>query len=427
MFNAVDNVTSNHAEDSYIYTTWRGIASDSTGQQLCVVGYSFILIHISSVTGGTSSSSVSQQTNTIHAFDTIQWTAVTSDGSGKCLVAVGSNVNIYTSQDSGGSWIEQPHSGARDWWDVSSSNSGNRVVAVVHDGGYIYTSDDFGVSWMERTQCGKNSWQAVAMDETGLYIAAVAKHGYIYTSSDNGISWLPRAKAQDWRGIALDDTGRYAVAVVFNGGVWGSQDYGVSWSYRSGSYIGYYTDVCSDGTGVFLAAVTNGGYIYTSADRGESWSEQRSAEKRLWWSVTSGGTGEQLAAIELDDSLMYLSNDYGADWSAVVLVDGAPSMHPSSPPKAVAAPDNLLFISIFVPAVAFLLLLIAAYYCRGQFNSFTASDPDDVREVEIPPLLEAREEVDNIILSAVSYQTDDALLGEYPISNMITSRSRFNG
>ena len=414
IINAVD--TSYHAEDSSSYTTWRGIASDSTGQKLCVVGHSFIAMHI--ISGGetssssSSSSTVSMQTTTLHTFNSIQWTAVTSDGSGKYLAAVGSNVNIYTSQDSGGSWIEQPLSGARDWWDVSSSRIGDRVVAVVHNGGYIYTSDDFGVSWMERTQCGKNSWQAVAMDATGLYIAAVANHGYIYTSSDYGKSWLPRAEAKNWRGVSLDGTGRYAVAVVLDGGVWGSKDYGATWSYYSGSYIGHYMDVCSDGSGVFLAAVTNEGYIYTSADRGESWSEQRSAGKRLWWSVTSGSTGEQLAAIELDNSLMYLSNDYGADWTAVVLADEAPSMHPSASPKAAAAPNNLLFISIFVPAMALLLLSIAAYWYRRQLNSYsTLSDRDDVREVEVPPLLGAYEEVDSIILSAVSYQEDALLSG----------------
>lgn len=77
-----------------------------------------------------------------------------SSADGSKLVALDYVGLIYTSTDSGVTWI--PHDSARVWSSVATSADGSKLVAAVY-GGQIYTSIDSGVSWTPRAVGGSIS------------------------------------------------------------------------------------------------------------------------------------------------------------------------------------------------------------------------------------------------------------------------------
>jgi len=66
------------------------------------------------------------------------------------------------------------------WQAVASSADGTRLVAVVFNGG-IYTSADSGATWVQNTSAPVNRWASVASSADGLSLAAAIYGGQIYT------------------------------------------------------------------------------------------------------------------------------------------------------------------------------------------------------------------------------------------------------
>ncbi len=112
-------------------------------------------------------------------------TIVSSDD-GKKLAAFGAVQGyIFTSVDSGKTWVTRTTSGQRNWKAMASSADGVKLVAVVF-GGKIYTSIDSGANWVERTGLGDKDWISVASSASGdKLVVADATLGYIYTSTDS--------------------------------------------------------------------------------------------------------------------------------------------------------------------------------------------------------------------------------------------------
>ena len=74
------------------------------------------------------------------------------------------------------------------WRSITSSSDGSKLAAVVSYG-YIYTSSDSGATWIERSSYGYLNWQSITSSADGSKLAAIVSYGYIYTSSDSGVSW----------------------------------------------------------------------------------------------------------------------------------------------------------------------------------------------------------------------------------------------
>jgi hypothetical protein len=78
--------------------------------------------------------------------------------------------------------VEQTNANIRDWRGIASSRDGMKLAAGVY-GGYIYTSSDSGVTWVEQTNAGSRYWNGIALSSDGYELVAAAQNDYIYTSS----------------------------------------------------------------------------------------------------------------------------------------------------------------------------------------------------------------------------------------------------
>jgi hypothetical protein len=90
---------------------------------------------------------------------------------------------IYTSVNSGVTWVLQAGAPTVNNWEaVACSDDGAKIVVAVY-GGAIRVSSDFGVTWpVQPGTTGKN-WVAVCMSADGRRIAAAINTGTIYYSA----------------------------------------------------------------------------------------------------------------------------------------------------------------------------------------------------------------------------------------------------
>ncbi len=270
------------------------------------------------------------------------WGGITSSADGTKLVA-GAVGRIYTSEDSGVTWMDRTNPGGV-FGTVTSSADGTRLAAiggtVTNDypwpriRGCIYTSTDGGATWTERTSAGDRKWSCITSSADGTRLVAgvwttVCKHpwpsppGYIYTSTDSGATWTERRSAgsRNWGSITSSADGIKLAALVYPdhdgsasypGYVYTSTDGGVTWTERKTVWDWYGIKSSADGT--TLAAVSNG-YIQISTDSGVTWTWiQPSAERRNWSGIAISADGAKLAAV-VKGGYIYTSTDRGATWT----------------------------------------------------------------------------------------------------------------
>ena len=97
------------------------------------------------------------------------------------------------------------------WLSVASSSDGTKLAAVA--GGNnpaIYTSKDSGYTWMQAST-PSNYWVSIASSSDGTKLVAASSGGinpgFIYTSSDSGATWISNnAPILYWRSIAVQVT-----------------------------------------------------------------------------------------------------------------------------------------------------------------------------------------------------------------------------
>jgi hypothetical protein len=185
-----------------------------------------------------------------------------ADGLTNVAIAnIGSFTNTYT-------WSQVASS--RGWQSITSSSDGTKLAAAA-SGGYIWTSTDSGATWIQRTASGIRIWLSITSSSDGTKLAAVAYDGggysgYIYTSTDSGASWTEQTASgiRDWRSITSSSDGTKLVAGVYGGYIWTSRDSGASWTTNSNSSGSrYWYSITSSSDGTKLAAVDYGGKIYT--------------------------------------------------------------------------------------------------------------------------------------------------------------------
>jgi hypothetical protein len=129
------------------------------------------------------------------------WRTAAVSADGMKMVIAGYNTYIYTSIDSGTTWVERQGNGifplkSELLW-RSIAISGNTIVACAntHDANdyypdYIYTSEDFGATWIKESSVGTAMWSSVYINSnlviacSGWKIAAGSQDQYIW------IKWL---------------------------------------------------------------------------------------------------------------------------------------------------------------------------------------------------------------------------------------------
>lgn len=246
------------------------------------------------------------------------WTSIASSANGTKLVAVVSNGQIYTSNNSGESWTANESN--RGWRSVASSADGTKLVAVI-SGGHIWTSDNSGGSWIQRDS--SRVWTSVASSADGTKLIASQTGGFnpdtqqiepgkIFTSTNSGQTWLQQnVNGTQWTAVASSADGVKLVAAQYGGQLFTSDNSGVSWTPRiSGQFQAAASS--ADGTKLVVAGDTT--QIRLSNDSGNSWTPSESV--RIWNGLASSVDGTRLAAVT-DGGKIYFSVDSGASWIAL--------------------------------------------------------------------------------------------------------------
>jgi hypothetical protein len=209
--------------------SWTSVASDATGMNLVAASQGSVAT--GSAIWTSTDRGLTWTNRTAGVPDTAQeyWRCVTSDSTGKKLVAAA--LDVWTSTNGGLTWSNRTASSpahvgrfsasGQPWAGVASDSTGDHLVAVVGDGepGDIWTSSDAGVTWTDQTasELPKNQlWLAVACDSTGMNLVATRYLGPdsdIWTSTNGGMTWTEQADGPVWRAVASSSTGTRFFAV----------------------------------------------------------------------------------------------------------------------------------------------------------------------------------------------------------------------
>ena len=155
---------------------WFDIAMSSDGQKIIASDYPSQRIFISSDWG------ISWQVHL--AGLPVAGVTSSSDGTNLAVGIVGGD--IFTSSDSGQTWVDRTNSGSRLWVSLSSSYDGSTIIAGIVGTG-VYLSRDYGQSWKEQTWFGTGLWIALATVGDGHRMFA----GSYEISSYLGTYYLP--------------------------------------------------------------------------------------------------------------------------------------------------------------------------------------------------------------------------------------------
>ena len=329
---AVNNASSYNVQYATNNTFSTGvIAASASDVSLPITGltsgttYSFRVQAVASTSTGSWSNIVTLTLN----FTTLTWTqqigsgarnfyATTISDDGTKLAATNYNGYIYTSTDSGVTWIERTSAGKRPWnYTIESSADGTKLVAAASISyvtpnipGGIYTSNDAGATWTAQTSLGEQMWAGVAISADGTKISVAGNS--IYVSGDSGATWTNRSPntAGGWYRIVSSLNGTI-IAAEQNSTIYISTNSGVTWTARAAFNSGF--AMSNDGTK--LIAGDYPGYLYTSTDSGASWTQRTSAGSRNWRQFSSSSDGTKLVTFD-NPGFIYTSIDSGVTWTA---------------------------------------------------------------------------------------------------------------
>jgi len=255
---------------------WNFVTCSADGTKLVATVGDATYVYTSTDSG----TNFTEHTDTPESVDSM---ASSADGT-KFVVATPGQ-DIYTSGNSGATWVDQTESdgltGGLDWSSVACSTNGTKIVAVAHDeyiypgytNGLICTSADSGVTWTRGN--GRGTWTSVASSADGTKLVAVdGAPGYIYTSTDSGTNWTARDTNRTWQAVASSADGTKLVAAVYNGPIYTSTNSGTNWTAGE------------------IAPEFAGGYPNTDTNINQAWrSVACSADGTKLFAVEYGGGG----------------------------------------------------------------------------------------------------------------------------------------
>ena len=197
------------------------------------------------------------------------------------------------------------------WTGIASSADGTKLIAVAANDSAVYTSTNSGASWISNNvPDDAGAWSAVASSANGTKLAAAQNYGGIYTSTNSGVTWqLTSAPNSQWHSIASSADGSKVAAI--NYWIYTSTNFRATWTQTSAPGGGWIS-VASSADGNCLVAAPFSGSIYTSTNSGATWIETSSPANNFWRSVVSSADGTKLAALSAD--FIYCSTNSGATW-----------------------------------------------------------------------------------------------------------------
>ena len=276
---------------------WAGIASSKDGTHLAAIDQQ------GSGTGGYIYTSADSGMTWTQRASAQFWSAIAMSSDGTKLAATVELGGIYISSDSGVTWSNANNAGSLYWNSIASSADGTHLAATVGGSaaGNIYTSSNSGATWVQRAT--SQYWSGVTMSNDGTKLAAAANlagdgttSGQVYVSSDSGVTWTASGSgAQRWWSIAGSSDGTHLAASVLHGDIFTSTNSGVTWTdSASGSQL--YWSVGMSGDGTLLLGAALGDHLYSSVDFGTTWVSDRLGSTKNWVAIASSYDGTAVAA-----------------------------------------------------------------------------------------------------------------------------------
>jgi photosystem II stability/assembly factor-like uncharacterized protein len=242
----------------------------------------------------------------------LEWDSVASSADGSTLVACsgpGLNGMIYTTTNSGAIWLQATNAPAKSWTSIACSADGTKLIAGTGYNG-VYTSIDSGATWISNAVPYTNfysPWVFVASSAGGTTLAVAVYSLGIYISTNAGTSWSQSMAPQEyWEGIAssADGTRLAAVARTLSGNagpIYTSTDSGSTWVPNNVPNE-LWSSIASSADGTKLVAVSGGngpGPIYVSTNSGASWALDPVANpwNEPWGAVASSADGNERIAV----------------------------------------------------------------------------------------------------------------------------------
>ena len=206
------------------------ITCSSDGNKLVVAAGEKPSIGIGPITGGLIYISTNSGADwNVTGAPSNYWSCVASSADGTKLAAgimieLDSQGNptpgqIYVSTNAGVTWslTSSPTNGSdsfiQGWVSIACSADGCKLVAAAAPFGSLYTSSDSGSTWISNN-VPLASWTSVASSADGARLVAVAEGGEVYTSTNFGATWISNSAPNDvWMSVASSaDGGKLAAA-----------------------------------------------------------------------------------------------------------------------------------------------------------------------------------------------------------------------
>lgn len=245
------------------------------------------------------------------------WQCVACSADGTQLVACAYHGSIYTSTDSGATWVSNA-APVKYWNYVASSADGTKLAATATSGsGQVWTNS--GTTWYPTTSptAATAMYGSVACSADGTKLVTSASFGgfpkyYVLLSPDSGATWKTASLPNNvpWV-VSSSSDGRKLVAVGENSTLaYTSTDSGTTWTSNSIPYFNWFS-VCSSADGSKLVAVAMDGGSYRSWDSGTTW-VSNNVPHHTWYSVASSSDGSKIVAVGIYS--LYTSTNFGQTW-----------------------------------------------------------------------------------------------------------------
>jgi hypothetical protein len=266
--------------------SWLGIDASSNGQ-FVIGGQNNGDVYTSTDGGGSWKK---------HDLGKGQWWGVTTSSDGRKLMAA-SIAGVHLSDNGGDSWFKASLPEGRDWTRVASSNDGTRLAVSDHFvGGHIYTSNDSGITWVKRISANSFGWQSMESSADGRIIFAGTNGGAVYVSKDYGSTWgaVTSLGNGDWHDLDVSSDGSRVITGEASGNLLTSNDTGATWKREAAGGVLGWRGVTTSDDGKVMAVGQRNGYIYTSIDSGQTWVQRTDSGFGIWYAVTSTSDGSKI-------------------------------------------------------------------------------------------------------------------------------------
>ncbi|MEO6109755.1 MAG: prepilin-type N-terminal cleavage/methylation domain-containing protein [Candidatus Saccharimonadales bacterium] len=230
--------------------SWTNVASSADGTKLVATTYGFI--YTSTDSGATWTQRASGQ----------YWESIASSANGTILYAGTSTVSMST--DSGVTWTvtSAPFAGSS-WYTLAVSADGTKVVGGPNNN-YVYTSSDSGATWVQRTTSGSNFWYKAISSSSGTKIAISQQASTAIISTDSGATWTDSGQGAGYcAGLGGSADGSKLIASTNSTTVGRSINGGATWTASTPGSAGCYDIFAMSADGKKIIAAQSGEYLYT--------------------------------------------------------------------------------------------------------------------------------------------------------------------